>query len=196
MAYYALNLDCNKLRTDGDFDGYHYDSANPINTTDNPKGQVWWQSIDNQVTWNPIAGTDAKKQGNPKHVSPVVVNLDTVWIAIRDVNNPIASVTFAIVFGKRAATPGQAPIASPFLNGAVGATNTYVQTTFTSTVITPRAGGFFVYQLPAVCYPGGGAGHVSFGYYFGVSVNYSDGTVRQFGVDPEMDVSDYNGSAK
>jgi hypothetical protein len=37
---------------------------------------------------------------------------------------------------------------------------------------------------------------VSFGYYFGASVNYSDGTVRQFGVDPEMDVSDYSGSAK
>jgi hypothetical protein len=197
--YYALNLDCNKSKTDGDFEGYSYDSNSQINTTTNPKGQVWWQSNDGSTNWSPVLGTDPKKQGDPKHVSPVVVNGDTVWVAIRDVNNPISAVTLAIVFGKRAATPGQAPIASPFQNSAAGAI-TYVQTTFTATNIilqTPANSGWYQIPFPTkVSYPGGGSGHVSFGYYFGASVNYSDGTVRQFGVDPEMDVSDYSGGSK
>ena len=194
--YYALNLDCSKSKTDGDFEGYSYDSNSQINTANNPKGQVWWQSIDN-TNFTPVLGTDPKRQGDPKHVSPVVVNGDTVWIAVRDVNNPIAAVTLAIVFGKRAATPGQAPIASPFQNSAAGAI-AYVQTTFTATQLTlqtPPNSGWYQIPFPTVTYPGGGSGHVSFGYYFGASVTYGDGTVRQFGVDPEMDVSDYTGGS-
>jgi len=100
MAYYSLNLDCSKLKTNGDLDGYSYDNTQPISNPNNPKGQVWWQSSDGQ-NWTPIAGSDANKPGDPKHASPVVANGDTVWVAIRDQNNQISSVTFAMVFGKR-----------------------------------------------------------------------------------------------
>jgi hypothetical protein len=193
--YYALNVDCSKTKTNGDLNGYFYDPTNPISTANNPKGQVWWKSNDQQ-NWAPVAATDPKKQGDPKHVSPVITNGDSVWIALRDdQNNPISSVIFAIVFGKRGATPGQAPIASPFQNATAGAT--YDQTTFTATVISQRSNdGFYVIQFPAVTYPGGGSNNVNFGYYVGASVTYGDGTVREFGMDPEMDVSDYAGSTR
>jgi hypothetical protein len=48
-----------------------------------------------------------------------------------------------------------------------------------------------------VAYPNGGNVSVNFSCYIGVTVTYADGTpgtVRQFGMDPEMDVSDYDAS--
>ncbi|SRR5260221_2719288 len=196
---YALNLDCNKLKTNGELNGYSYDSNQATSPLTNPKGQVWWQSSNGSTDWAPVAGTDPKKQGDPKHVIPVVAKGDTFWVAIRDdQNNPISEVKFAIVFGKRGATPGQAPIASPFQKSEAGAT-TYDRTTFTEKVISQRDGdGFYVYQLPVVSYPDGGNNKVNFGFYFGASVTYGSGTtatVREFGMDPEMDVSDYNGGS-
>src|SRR6266852_4061784 len=123
--YYALNLDCNKLKTNGDFEPYSING--PVVPPNNPQGQVWWQSPD-QATWTPVPGSDPNKPGDPKHSSPVVHVADTVWIAIRDQNNTISSVTFAIIFGRRRGHPNQAPIASPFQNTAGGANNTYDQT--------------------------------------------------------------------
>ena len=198
MMYYALNLDCRKSKTNGDFEPYL--NSGPVVPPTNPQGQVWWQSSDNQATWIPVPGSNANKAGDPKEVSPVVHVGDVVWIAIRDQTATISSVTFAIIFGRRKGHPNQAPIASPFQNTAGGANNTYDQAVFTPlTVITPGDEGFFVYTLPSVAYPSGGTGNVNFGCYVGATVTYTDGTVttvREFALDPEMAVSDYIASSK
>jgi hypothetical protein len=194
--YYHLNLDCDKSTTSGDLEPYSALGGPPWNPPNIPEGQVWWQSLDGATNWAPVSGSNPNQPGNPKHAHPVVQVNDYVSICIRDKNNPISSVTFAIVFGRRG-NPNQAPIASPFQNTTGGTNNTYDQTVFTPQTVTQvGADGFFVTTLPQVSYPNGGSLQVNFGCYIGATVTYSDGTVREFGMDPEMDVSDYAASPR
>jgi len=195
--YYALNMDCSKSVLNGDFQPYHY-SGTPITYPNNPQGQVWWVSTDGAATWNTVAASSPNQPGNPKLARPTVLNGDTVWVAIRDQNNTISGVTVVVVFGRRPGKAGQAPIASPFQNLAGGLGAVFDQTTFTGQAIGIQGAGqqWWVYNLPAVTYPGGGSFNVNFGCYVGAVVTYSDGTQRQFGIDPEMEVDDYSGSGR
>jgi len=195
MMYYHLNLDCDKSTTTGDFEPYSAVGGPPWNPPNIPEGQVWWQSIDNGATdWTPVPASNPNHQaGDPKHAHPVLHDGDLVSICVRDKNNPIRSVSVAIVFGRRSGHEKQAPIASPFQNATGGANNTYDQTVLHSDGVL-GAEGFFVCQLTPVAYPHGGNLSVNFGCYIGATVTYSDLTVRQFGMDPEMDVSDYAAS--
>ena len=197
--YYHLNLDCDKSTTNGDFEPYSNTGGPPWNPPNNPEGQVWWQSPDNQATtWAPVPvpGSNQSKAGDPKHAHPVLHAGDQVAICVRDKNNPIAGVSATLVFGRRSGHANQAPIASPFQNTTGGANNTYDQTILTSNGVSGNE-EFFVCQLTPVAYPHGGNVSVNFSCYIGVTVIYADGTpatVRQFGMDPEMDVSDYDAS--
>lgn len=211
MTYWDLNLDVSYETSTGDCNSYSnngYNYLNPItqewctNADSPPTGRVWVSSSDNNPPWTPVASSNPSSQsdGNPAAVTPTLQDGDIVRIAVRDTTpNPtlnISSVQFAVVFG-RTSDATQAPLASPFRDP----TTLNDDTTFTGTTVVGSENnysGWFTYPVPTVNYPNGGTGDKCFTFYIGLVVTYKDSSgtsyERQFGVDPEMQVSDYQGN--
>ena len=173
---YALNLNFDPGATTGLF--------LPYNSTNNT-GRAWAQSTDNGQTWT--------FAGNPDDYFPTLDIGDAVQFAVSASPSPssaFSSVALTVLFANdRAAANNPAKIASPFqqgngypkcvLNDPPG---TYIppNTTITWYLIGP--------YTPNVSTNNPGRGTLKFEFSIAAVVTLSDGTVKQYGYDPEMDV--------
>ncbi len=194
MKQFALNLTCDVRRTDGTFVPYSYSGGVP-------SGRVWYVADMSQVdpTWIVVppnrGGVHGENNpGNPDFTVPLLSSGDEFWVAITDVvPDSVSNVSIAVVFSRRRnQRPDQAAIASPFQvrgeNGVV-----FDQTLFTA---TRNAENGFWSLLPATAsYPQSSAPvpPQPFEFTIGATVTYANGAIRQFALDPEMDVDNYGG---
>lgn len=196
MKQFALNLICDVRRTDGTFVPYSRNGGVP-------SGRVWFVADMSQVdpAWTVVPANRGgahgeDNPGNPDFTVPLLSNGDQFWVAITDVDpDSVKSVSIAAVFSRRRnQRPDQAAIASPFQvkdeKGVV-----FDQTLFTA---TRNAENGFWSLLPATAsYPQSSAPvpPQPFEFTIGAAVTYGNGTIRQFALDPEMDVDNYGGGA-
>ena len=168
---YALNMTFDPGASTGLF--------NPYNSADN-SGRAWAQSV-NGGNWT--------FAGNPDTFAPELslANSDRVQFAISPSTTPssaISSVVLTVIFSTdRKAANNPARIASPFqLTGGnprcvlADPPGTYEQWY----LIGP-------YSL-AVNQNNSGSGKLKFEFSLAAHITFNDGTVKDFGYDPEMDV--------
>ena len=175
-TYYALNLNFDPTSASGLFQ--------PYNNADNT-GRAWWSSPDMR-TWT--------FAGNPDTYSPLL-DLDAgdqVQFAVSASTapaSPIAGVSVTVIFSTdRGAANNPARIASPFqLTGGNPrcVLNDAPQTYSPNSSVT----WYFIgpYGL-AVNQANSGNGRLKFEFAVAARVTFQDGTVKDYGYDPEMDV--------
>jgi len=175
---YALNLNFDPGASTGLF--------LPYNSTNNT-GRAWFQSTDNGLNWT--------FAGNPDSYNPTLDMDDSVQFAVSALPSPssaLTSVALTVLFANdRAATNSPAKLASPFQQG-----NGYPQCVIndaTKTYVPPPPNQAITWYLigpytPAVNTNNPGRGQLKFEFSIAAVVTLSDGTVKQYGYDPEMDV--------
>ena len=175
MAVYALNMNFDPTSTTGLF--------LPYNSSGNT-GRGWWESTDGEQTWQFV--------GNPDSYAPDLSwnagSADSVQFAV----GPLAGVTpspaitgvaISVIFSTdRKSSNNPSKVASPFqLNGnprciLSDAPNTYQNYYF----IGPYTLGLNTATS--------GSGRLKFEFSLAARVTFADGTTKDFGYDPEMDV--------
>lgn len=172
-VFYALNMNFDPTSTTGLF--LPYDSSN--NT-----GRAWWRSTDGEATW--------QFAGNPDTYAPDLSfsGGDKVQCAVGPLagttpNPSITGVAISVIFSTdRKASNNPARVASPFaLNGnprcILSDTPGIYQNWY---YIGPYGLGLNVNNS--------GSGRLKFEFSLAARVSFSDGTTKDFGYDPEMDV--------
>lgn len=177
-SLYALNLTFDPAGSSGLFQ--------PFDSSNN-SGRAWAVSTDNGATW--------AFAGNPDTYAPELdlADLDRVQFAVSATSAPaagISSVALTVIFSTdRGAANNPARIASPFqlTNGNPRCVLNDPPTRFTD----PVSGTvwFFIgpYSL-GVNQSNSGSGKLKFEFAIAAHVTFGDGTVKDFGYDPEMDV--------
>jgi hypothetical protein len=175
---YALNLNFDPGATTGLF--------LPYNSTNNT-GRAWFQSTDNGLNWT--------FAGNPDNYNPTLDMNDSVQFAVSASPSPsseFTNVVLTVLFANdRAAVNSPVKIASPFQQG-----NGYPQCVLNDTTrkyIPPPPNPPITWYLigpytPAVNTNNPGSGQLKFEFSIAAVVTLSDGAVKQYGYDPEMDV--------
>lgn len=174
--YYALNLNFDPTSSSGLFQAY--------NSSGNT-GRAWWVSPDRQA-WS--------FAGNPDTYSPLLSlsGGDQVQFAVSASTapaSPISSVALTVVFSTdRAAASNPARVASPFqLTGG----NTRCVLNDPSQTYSPNSSVTWYFIGPyglAVNQATSGRGRLKFEFAVAARVTFQDGTVKDYGYDPEMDV--------
>jgi len=175
MAVYALNMNFDPTSSTGLF--------LPYNSTGNT-GRGWWKSTDGEQTWQFV--------GNPDSYAPELDwtsgSPDSVQFAVGPLagvtpNPAISSVAINVIFSTdRKSSNNPSKIASPFqLNGnprcilsdgSAVSQNYYFIGPYTLGLNTATSGN----------------GKLKFEFSLAARVSFADGTTKDFGYDPEMDV--------
>jgi len=174
-AYYALNMNFDPASTTGLF--------LPYNSSDNT-GRAWWKSTDGQATW--------QFAGNPDSYAPDLswsaTNADLVQFAVGPLagttpSPSITGVAISVIFSTdRKASDNPAKVASPFqLNSNPRCILSDTPGTFQNWYFI----GPYSLALNAAF---SGNGRLKFEFSLACRVTFSDGTTKDFGYDPEMDV--------
>jgi hypothetical protein len=169
---YALNMWFDPTSNDGLFE--------PYKGSDN-SGRGWFTSTDGGAHW--------QFAGNPDTFAPVLsaAGGDSVQFAVNPTStptSPISSVALTVLFATdRAAANNPARIASPF----------QLPDGNTRCVLSDPAGTWNTWHLIgpyglAVNTNRSGRGRLRFEFAVAARVTLADGTVRDYGYDPEMDV--------
>jgi hypothetical protein len=175
--YYALNLNFDPTSSSGLFQ--------PDNSSGN-SGRAWWVSPP-QDPWN--------FAGNPDTFSPVLslAGGDHVQFAVAASTTPatpIASVALTVIFSTdRAAAHNPARIASPFQLTDGNARCVLNDSTKLYKPSNSNVTWYFIGPYPlAINQANSGRGRLKFEFAVAAHVTFQDGTVTEYGYDPEMDV--------
>jgi hypothetical protein len=195
---FQLTLDCTSSTQSGEFDDYYHATTNNVRGV-NPTGRAWWEEI--ASGWTPVISHTFEVKpplsiltdpGNPEGFSPELAQADIVEVAIRDRNTAFLGAKIAVIFARNPKVKKkQAPVASPFRDG------NFNRTTFIMDAVgISGVNQWFVARLPyGASYDRVGVvkGKATFTCFIGAVVDYGGGLVRQFGLDPDLEVVDYGG---
>jgi hypothetical protein len=173
---YALNLWFDPASTSGLFE--------PYNSSNNPAGRGWFSRADGQDPGNPWPFA-----GNPDTFAPVLSAAagDRAQFAVLPTSTPsseITGVALTVVFSTlRTAGNNPARVASPF-RSPDGNARCLLADPAVRDSAAHRMGPCTV----ALDANRSGSGRLRFEFSIAARVSFRDGTVREYGYDPEMDV--------